>query len=72
MKLNGICGVPNGQSLFDGYCFQMTSSEVDAYPSISIELGGNQSIIIPNNQYLFQQSGYYCMGVSQGKRFKPF
>lgn len=65
-NLVGICNAAAGQTMFDGYCYSMTSSDVAAYPNITVVLSGPVTLSIPNTQYVYPSGSYYCLGVNQG------
>jgi len=62
-NLVGVCNVKSGQSLFDGYCFKMTSSQVSAFPVLNVNLKGVSNLPVQPSAYLVTQQGYYCLGV---------
>jgi len=37
-SLRGICDVPAGQTLFDGFCYAMSSSDLSKFPPMSVVL----------------------------------
>lgn len=65
--LRGISDASSGKTLFDGWCYTMSSSDISAFPTISIELTGSVSLSLSGSQYLYLISGqYYCLGLAQG------
>lgn len=41
------------QSLFDGYCYQLQSSDINNYPNITITTKNGISITVPPQVYIF-------------------
>jgi len=64
-ELPGVCNFTKGQSLFDGYCYPMTTEQVDLFPSVSITLEGTSQLVMEPQAYLWQgtgTAGVYCLG----------
>jgi len=69
-SLVGVCGLSYDNSLFNGVCFDMTNSQIDAFPTISVVFDG---VVVPFNgtSYLVEnvlQTGQYCYGIQDGGR----
>jgi len=66
-NLVGICNATAGKSLFDGYCFPMTASDVSAFPPISTTLKGlTHALVMRGTEYLWEgagEEGVYCLGI---------
>jgi len=72
--LVGICGVATGQSIFDGYCYTMTATQLNTYPNVSVVLNGITSPLNVTPQHYMRGivSGgrtYYCYGIGLGGSF---
>lgn len=64
--LVGVCSAPKGQSIFDGYCFPMTTAQVNAYPALTLNIPGWGDVTWESSFYLWQGAGIpgqYCMGI---------
>lgn len=68
--LAGLCGEPAKQTIFDGYCFALNASEIAAWPTIEVSLGGGVVLSIPSTIYLTGNcggsSGYFTIGIDAG------
>ncbi|KNC54299.1 uncharacterized protein AMSG_12338 [Thecamonas trahens ATCC 50062] len=68
-NLTGMCNVPEGQTLFDGKCFDLSPADVAAYPDFVLEVPGISLVISPP-QYLLAnfgsigKPGQTCLAVS--------
>lgn len=65
--LPGICG--KGPALFEGHSVQLTPSEINEFPTVTIEMRGNVSLSVSGNEYLIPKPGHegeYVMGIIQG------
>jgi len=72
--LVGICGVAAGQTIFDGYCYTMTSAQLNTYPNVSVVLNGITAPLNITPQHYMRGivSGgytYYCYGIGLGGSF---
>jgi len=62
--LVGICqNVTNNKTLFDGACYSMSQSELDAFPTLSFTFDGTTPLNVPPQGYLYSLNGTYCMGI---------
>jgi hypothetical protein len=64
-NLVGICNVTSGKSLFDGYCYSMTTDDIALFPNISTTLKGTSALNVPPQAYLWEGAGIegmYCFG----------
>lgn len=66
-SLVGVCNVRSGQSLFDGYCYQMTAAQVAMYPSLQLVLQGGVTLEIPPHYWIVDnycsRAGYYALAI---------
>jgi len=59
--LQGACGTDN---IFDGNCVSMTTTQLDAYPSVYITLADIVTpFVLESTDYLIPYQGFYCMGI---------
>lgn len=66
VDLVGYCG-QSTQSIFQGYCWSMSSDKLDLYPSIYINLSGGASITLAPSDWLISlgcPSGSYTSGIA--------
>jgi len=69
-SLHGICDVSSTQTMFDGVCYQMSQSQLNAYPSIGVVLSGiSDPLTLGPTQYLVPQGSYYCFGIYPSAKF---
>jgi len=63
-QLKGICDKNATHTLFDGYCFKLTSDDLSKFPTMTISLEGVTLTMKPT-QYLVVETtpGIYCLGV---------
>jgi len=67
--LTGICNISQNETLFDGYCFSMTDSDIKMFPPIQVVLQGEfvtQLVVLQMDgfQYLVPETqGNYCFGI---------
>jgi hypothetical protein len=63
--LRGVCDAPAGQTLFDGFCFGMSSSDLAKFPPMTVVLQGPVELKMTPANYLTTQNGpgQYCLGV---------
>jgi hypothetical protein len=52
-RLAGLCGEPQGKTILDGYCFQLSTKDLAAWPSLQIGLDGVR-LELPASTYLRQ------------------
>jgi len=64
-QLPGVCGVTQGNTLFDGYCFRMSSSDISNFPDLTFVIAG-LSLTITSQEYLIPQQQYMCLGIVSG------
>jgi hypothetical protein len=63
-NLVGVCNAQSGQGLFDGYCYPMQSSDIAAFPSLSVIINNVSPLTIGPNEYLIDgQQGTKCLGI---------
>jgi hypothetical protein len=55
-NLVGVCNTPSGQTLFDGYCFEMSDAQRAAFPPINFYLPGVPNLTVNGPDYLFEVS----------------
>eukprot|EP01125_Pyxidicula_operculata_P019143 TRINITY_DN691_c1_g1_i4.p1 TRINITY_DN691_c1_g1~~TRINITY_DN691_c1_g1_i4.p1 ORF type:complete len:407 (+),score=88.80 TRINITY_DN691_c1_g1_i4:2416-3636(+) len=64
-NLPGVCNVTAGNSLFDGYCFEMTAQDIAAFPTFSVKATGTTDLVIQGRSYLvIEDNQYYCLGMA--------
>jgi hypothetical protein len=72
VNLVGICNAPSGQSIFEGYCYKMSASDMQKYPSMNIYVNGISSPFTLSPQYLFFSSPpYQCSVITVGDNSSP-
>jgi len=72
VHLKGICGEPQGQTLFDGKAFSLTEDERAVFPDVEIDLIGDRGgadvrLPIGPAEYLVElPNGTYRLGITDG------
>jgi len=62
--LIGVCSPPANETLFAGYCFEMTQSQIDAFPNITITVDNVRPLNIQGKYYLLRNNtSQYCLGI---------
>jgi len=65
VNLPGICNTAAGQSLFDGYCYQMTPADIANFPDFAVSAKGlTTDLTVPASIYLIPQQQYMCLGIT--------
>jgi len=65
VTLPGVCNPPAGQSLFDGYCYQMTPADIAKFPDFAVSAKGlTTDLAVPASIYLIPQQQYMCLGIT--------
>jgi hypothetical protein len=66
VNLPGVCNAAPGQSIFDGYCYQMTTTQRKAFPVLSALIPGWGSLHINPSDYLLANGNTWCWGIGAG------
>jgi len=67
-SLPGLCGEESGKTIFDGYCFELTSADITEWPVLQVALDG-VTLAIPPSAYIRTSgcdSGQYSSSVEYG------
>jgi len=62
-NLVGICDQPSGKTMFDGYCFQLSPEQINAYPTLTFSFAQIPQLNLSPSSYLYASNGTYCMGI---------
>jgi len=65
VKLAGVCGIPQNETIFFGFCYPMTSTQLSQFPDFTVELDGFSGVLGPQD-YLFPSNNTYCYGIDGG------
>jgi hypothetical protein len=67
VNLPGVCNSTATETLFNGYCFPMTDSDIALFPNVSTTLKDMSApLVIPPQAYLWEGAGIegvYCLGI---------
>jgi len=62
-NLVGICGTTGTQNIWNNLCYIMTTTDVAAYPNLTVSITGSGSLTITPDDYLFPHGQFRCMGI---------
>jgi hypothetical protein len=70
VQLEGLCDASAKESIFEGYCYTMTSDQLALYPNISFSLNGiSWPIVMTPTQYFYVfEDIYYCFGIGSASK----
>lgn len=63
LDLPGVCTAAPGKSIFDGYCYPMSSSQIKNFPVITALIPGWGRLPINPSDYLIPNQGTFCWGI---------
>jgi hypothetical protein len=63
VKLPGVCDAVPGHSIFDGYCYPMTTAQIKSFPVIEAIIPGWGNLPINPDSYLISNQGTFCWGI---------
>jgi len=66
-NLPGVCNAAPGQSLFDGYCYPMSKSDIANFPKFAVKAKGiSTPLEIGPETYMVSNQGTECLGIAPG------
>jgi len=67
VRLPGVCGAAPGRSIFDGYCFAMTTEQVALFPVLTFFISRSISLDLYPQDYLIEHhlSDFLCLGIGR-------